>query len=48
MGCISLETPDMIAEEEEIVAQQRQEKAEREALLKVKKHSSRDMPAKHH
>ena len=48
LGCISLETPDMIAEEEVIVAQQRQEKTEREALLKVKKHSSRDMPAKHH
>lgn len=47
LGCISLETPDMVAKEEVIIAQKRREKAEREALLTAKKQSSRDMPAKH-
>jgi ribosome biogenesis GTPase A len=48
LGCISLETPDMVAKEEVIIAQKRREKAEREALLTSKKQSSRDIPAKHH
>ena len=44
LGHISLETPDMIAAEEKIVAQQIKEKAERDALRKSKKHGSRNKP----
>jgi len=41
LGRITLETPDMILAEEKIVAQKQKEKAERDALRKAKKHSSR-------
>jgi ribosome biogenesis GTPase A len=41
LGPITLETPDMIAGEEKVVAKEIKEKAEREKLRKEKKHSSR-------
>ncbi len=41
LGNITLETPDMIFQEEKIVAQKHQEKAQREALRKKRKHGSR-------
>jgi ribosome biogenesis GTPase A len=41
LGPITLETPDMIAVEEKIVAKEIKEKAEREKLRKEKKHGSR-------
>ena len=42
LGGITLETPEMISREERILAQQQQEKAEREALRKSKKSNRRD------
>ncbi|MBE9537907.1 MAG: ribosome biogenesis GTPase YlqF [Proteobacteria bacterium] len=44
LGRITLETPDMIVAEEEIVAKQIQEKADREAARKKKRHGSRAKP----
>jgi ribosome biogenesis GTPase A len=44
LGQLSLETPQMIAEEEKVVAQKQAEKAEREARKKSKKHGSRKKP----
>lgn len=41
LGRITLETPEMILAEEQIVAQKQREKAEKEALRKKKKHGSR-------
>ena len=41
LGPITLETPDMIAGEEKVVAKEVEEKAEREKLRKEKKHGSR-------
>jgi ribosome biogenesis GTPase A len=41
LGPVTLETPDMINEEEKIVAKEIKEKADREKLRKEKKHSSR-------
>jgi len=45
LGRITLETPEMILQEEKVVARQRREQAEREALRKKKKHGSRGDPA---
>jgi len=42
LGRMTLESPDMVAEEERLVAQKRKEKAERDALQKVKKQGSRN------
>jgi len=42
LGAISLETPEMILAEEEIVAQEKQAKADRDALRKRKFRSDRD------
>lgn len=44
LGRITLETPKMVLAEEKIVAQKLEEKAEREALRKKKKHGSRNKP----
>ncbi len=44
LGKITLEKPDMILAEEKIVLRKQQEKAEREALRKAKKHGSRSAP----
>lgn len=46
LGGITLETPDMIFEEERIIAQQAEAKAERDAARKQKYRSSRDTEAK--
>ena len=45
LGRITLETPEMILQEEKVVARQRREQAQREALRKNKKHGSRGDPA---
>jgi ribosome biogenesis GTPase A len=44
LGRITLETPEMTLQEEKVLARQRREKEEREALRKKNKHGSRGAP----